>query len=118
MAAAIGKSLAAADPENAEAHAANLAALNDRIDALDKEIAETVAPVKDKPFIVFHDAYQNFDRHYGVRVAGTITVRPQVMPGAERVSAIQATVQERGATSVDPEPQLAPKQYQFVTKGN
>lgn len=117
MAAAIGKSLAAADPENAEAYAANLAALNDRIDALDKELAETIAPVKDKPFIVFHDAYQYFENHYGVRVAGSITVSPEVMPGAERVSTIQAKVKELGAVCVFAEPHFEPKLIQVVTEG-
>ena len=38
---------------------------------MDKEIAETLAPVKDKPFIVFHDAYQYFEHHYGVTASGS-----------------------------------------------
>ena len=43
-----------------------------RITALDKEIAATVQPVVDKPFVVFHDAYQYFESRYKVRseVAG------------------------------------------------
>ena len=117
MAAAIERSLAEADPENASAYAANLSALTSRIDALDREIADTVAPVKDKPFIVFHDAYQYFEHHYGVRVAGSITVSPDVMPGAERVTEIQNKVKELGATCVFAEPQFEPKLIQVVTEG-
>lgn len=117
MAAAIEKALAEADPENAEAYAANLVSLNGRIDALDKEIAETIAPVKDKPFIVFHDAYQYFEDHYGVRVVGSITVSPEVVPGAERVQEIRQKVQELDAACVFAEPQFEPKLIQVVTEG-
>jgi zinc transport system substrate-binding protein len=117
MAAAIEKSLAAADPDNASAYAANLDALNGKIDALDREIAETIAPVKDKPFIVFHDAYQYFESHYGVRVVGSITVSPEVMPGAERVTEIHDKVKELGATCVFSEPQFEPKLIRVVTEG-
>ncbi|MCJ8518066.1 zinc transport system substrate-binding protein [Pseudorhizobium tarimense] len=117
MAVAIEQALAKADPENAEAYAANLEALNTRIDSLDKETAETVAPVKDKPFVVFHDAYQYFEQHYGVRVVGSITVSPEVVPGAERVQEIHQKVQELEATCVFAEPQFEPKLIQVVTEG-
>src|SRR3546814_171253 len=56
MAAAIGKSLAAADPENAEAYAANLAALNDRHAALTKERAAHVAHGDTKHLTALHNA--------------------------------------------------------------
>lgn len=117
MAAAIEKALAEADPENAEAYAANLVSLNGRIDALDKEIAEMIAPVKEKPFVVFHDAYQYFEDHYGVRVVGSITVSPEVVPGAERVQEIRQKVQELDAACVFAEPQFEPKLIQVVTEG-
>lgn len=117
MASAIEKSLAAADPDNASAYAANLDTLNGKIDALDKEITETIAPIKEKPFIVFHDAYQYFESHYGVRVVGSITVSPEVMPGAERVTEIHDKVKELGATCVFAEPQFEPKLIQVVTEG-
>ena len=115
--AAYQKALASADPDNAAAYAANLESLNGRIDALDREIAETIAPVKDKPFIVFHDAYQYFEKHYGIRVAGSITVSPEIMPGAERVAEIHQKVKELGAACVFAEPQFEPKLIQVVTEG-
>ncbi len=73
-------------PANKAAYEANATALNAEIDALDKEIAATVAPVADKPFVVFHDAYQYFEKRYNIRVAGSVTVSPESMPGAERLS--------------------------------
>ncbi|WP_312362308.1 zinc ABC transporter substrate-binding protein ZnuA [Ensifer sp.] len=117
MAAEIEKTLAAADPDNAAAYKANLDTLNQRLDALDKSLLETVAPVKDKPFIVFHDAYQYFEHRYQVRVAGSITVSPEVLPGAERLSQIHAKIKELGATCVFAEPQFEPKLINVVIEG-
>lgn len=117
MAAEIGKTLAEADPDNAGAYKANLEALNKRLDDLDAKLAETVAPVKDKPFVVFHDAYQYFEHRYKVRVAGSITVSPEVLPGAERLSQIHAKIKELGATCVFAEPQFEPKLINVVIEG-
>ncbi|OOG67518.1 zinc ABC transporter substrate-binding protein [Sinorhizobium sp. A49] len=117
MAAEIEKTLAEADPDNAAAYKANLEQLNQRLDALDKSLVETVASVKDKPFIVFHDAYQYFEHRYQVRVAGSITVSPEVLPGAERLSQIHAKIKELGATCVFAEPQFEPKLINVVIEG-
>lgn len=117
MVAEITTSLVAADPANALTYEANQKALNDKLDALDAEIALTVAPVKDKPFIVFHDAYQYFEHRYGVRVSGSITVSPESIPGAQRVSEIHSKVVDLGATCVFAEPQFEPKLVNVVLEG-
>ncbi|MDX3925314.1 MAG: zinc ABC transporter substrate-binding protein [Shinella sp.] len=117
MAAEIEKTLATADPGNAAAYKANLDDLNARLDTLDTRIRETVAPIKDKPFIVFHDAYQYFEHRYGVRVAGSITVSPETLPGAERLSQIRQKVVDLGATCVFAEPQFEPKLVNVVLEG-
>ncbi|MBX5184772.1 MULTISPECIES: zinc ABC transporter substrate-binding protein [unclassified Rhizobium] len=117
MATMITTTLVAADPANALTYQANAKALDDRLTALDKEIAAAVAPVKDKPFIVFHDAYQYFEHRYGIRVAGSITVSPETIPGAERVSEIHSKVGELGATCVFAEPQFEPRLVDVVIEG-
>ena len=117
MAKEIAATLEAADPQNADAYTANLEALDARIDQLDSEIADLVAPVKEKPFVVFHDAYQYFEKHYGVRVAGSITVSPETLPGADRLSQIRAKVTDLGATCVFAEPQFEPKLINVVIEG-
>jgi zinc transport system substrate-binding protein len=117
LAAEIEKQLVQADPQNAAAYQANGAELMRKIDALDAEIKETLSPVKDKPFVVFHDAYQYFEHRYEVKVAGSITVSPETMPGAERVRQIHQKVTDLGATCVFAEPQFEPKLVSVVTEG-
>jgi zinc transport system substrate-binding protein len=114
----IEKQLVQADAENAATYQKNAAELIKGIDALDAEIKETVSPIKDKPFIVFHDAYQYFEHRYGVKVAGSITVSPETMPGAERVQEIHRKVEDLGATCVFAEPQFEPKLVKVVTEGS
>lgn len=118
MASEIARVLEETDPDNAPAYAKNAKALLASLDLLDKEIAEMVAPVKDKPFVVFHDAYQYFENRYGMRVAGSITVSPEVVPGADRVSAIHAKIKDLGATCVFAEPQFEPKLINVVVEGS
>jgi len=117
FAAEIEKQLVQADAENAATYQKNAAELMKQIDAMDAEIKETLSPVKDKPFIVFHDAYQYFEHHYGVTVAGSITVSPETIPGAERVKQIHEKVTQLGATCVFAEPQFEPKLVKVVTEG-
>jgi zinc transport system substrate-binding protein len=117
MAAIIEKSLVEADPTNAQAYAKNLTDLDDRLDRLSAEIKTTVAPVKDKPFIVFHDAYQYFEKEFGVAIAGSITVSPENLPGAARIAQIHKKVEELKSTCVFAEPQFEPKLINVVLEG-
>lgn len=110
--------LAKADPSHADQYRANALAVEANLDALDRELADELAPVKDKPFIVFHDAYQYFERRYGLKVAGSITVSPETPPGAERIREIHDKIAGLGATCVFAEPQFEPKLVAVVTEGS
>ncbi|WP_425419607.1 zinc ABC transporter substrate-binding protein ZnuA [Oricola indica] len=117
MAHEIAEALAEADPDNAALYEKNEAALEDRLDALTTEIEAQLEPVKDKGFIVFHDGYQYFEHRFGLSAAGSITVSPEVMPGADRLRDIREKVQELNATCVFGEPQFEPKLVSVVTEG-
>jgi zinc transport system substrate-binding protein len=102
----IGEALSATDPANASTYAANVARTNDKLDALVSEINTTLAPVHGKQFIVFHDAYQYFEKRFDMEAAGSITVNPEVRPSAERVAAIREKVQDLDAACAFSEPQF------------
>lgn len=109
MTRAIVATLSDADPANADRYGANGAALEVRIAALDAQLETELAPVREKPFIVFHDAYQYLDARYGLTAVGTVTVSPDRAPGAQRIQEIRATIAERGAVCVFTEPQFEPR---------
>ncbi|ALV29460.1 zinc ABC transporter substrate-binding protein ZnuA [Pannonibacter phragmitetus] len=117
MADDIAHHLSEADPENAATYAANAAALKEKLTALETELAAELEPVKDKPFIVFHDAYQYFEHRFGVRAAGSVTLSPEVQPGAERVAALRTKLKDLGAVCVFSEPQFEPKLVSVLIEG-
>ena len=114
---AIAEALSEADPGNTAAYAANARGLSGRLDALAAEVAADLAPVRDRPFIVFHDAYRYFEDRFGLTAAGAIALGPERLPSARRVAALRARVRELGATCVFAEPQFEPRLVRVVTEG-
>jgi len=114
----IAATLAEADPENATAYQVNAEAELVKLDELEAELAAMLAPVADKPFIVFHDAYQYFEARFGLSLAGTVTVTPDVLPGAARIDELKAKVAELGATCVFAEPNFEPTIISAITEGS
>lgn len=105
-------------PEHKDKLESNGKAALARIEALDQELKAATAPLAGKPFIVFHDAYQYFERHYGLQAAGSITLNPEVKPSAKRLTAVRNKVKELGATCVFAEPQFSPKIVATVVEGS
>lgn len=113
----IAKVLSESDPEHAAQYEKNAADYADKLDALNKDIETELQPVKDKPFIVFHDAYQYFENRFGVNAAGSITVNPEKAPGAGRIKDIHEKIKSLGAVCVFSEPQFEPKLVNTVIDG-
>lgn len=114
---AIAEALAAADPEHADTYVANAIAYNDDLLALTAEFEASLAAIRDKPFIVFHDSYQYLERRFGLDVAGSITVTPDSMPGAQRVGELRAKIKEVGARCIFAEPQFQPAIISAIIEG-
>jgi zinc transport system substrate-binding protein len=112
----IEEALVAADPENAATYERNAEAMMGKLDALITEIDAELEPVKGKGYVVFHDAYQYFERRFGVSAVGSITVSPEILPGAKRVSELQEKVKSLDATCVFSEPQFEPKLVTTITE--
>lgn len=105
------------DPANKARYDANASRLVTKLRALDGELRRTLAPVRGKPYIVFHDAYQNFEARYGLNAVGSITVSPELSPGARRLVEIRKRIRDAGAVCVFAEPQFEPKIIRTVTQG-
>ena len=108
MVRAIRAALMDLDPGRQERYSANAAALIARLQALDAALAERLASIKDKPYIVFHDGYQYFERRYGLAAAGSVTLNPDKKTGARRISEIRQRINENRIVCVFSEPQFEP----------
>ena len=113
----IVEALSEADPDNAAAYETNGYALIDRLDALMAEIDAELAPVRDRPFIVLHDAYRYFEERFDLNAAGSITVNPERAPGVQRINEIRDKVRELGGVCVFAEPQFDSRVVDVVTEG-
>jgi len=96
------------DGGNRARYAANAEALVARIDALDAGLRATLAPVRDIPFVVFHDAYQYFEKSYALHAVGSVSASAERKPGARRVKEIRDASRKLGARCVFGEPQFSP----------
>ncbi len=105
------------DPANAVAYAANGETLLQRLDMLDATLRNTLVPVRKTPYVVFHDAYQYFERRYGLNAVGSLTISPDRSPGVKRLYAVRDKIQSTGARCVFAEPQFAPALVATVLEG-
>ena len=108
--------LVEADPGHADLYEANAENVMKQLDNLVAEINAELEPVKGRGYVVFHDAYQYFESRFGVSAVGSITVSPEVLPGAERISELQEKVRDLDATCVFSEPQFEPKLVATITE--
>ncbi len=114
MALAVARELAAIDAPNAAIYAANAAGFAASIDTLTAELRSQLDPVKARPFIVFHDAYQYFERYFGLNAVGSIADLRAASPSAKRLQDIRGRLKESGAVCVFREPQFDAKFAQVV----
>ena len=105
----IEEQLTQLDPAHAAIYEANAALLMAELDDLTAEIDAELAPVKGKGFVVFHDAYQYFEKRFDMAATGSVTVSPEVLPGAERIRELQAKIQALDVACIFAEPQFEPK---------
>lgn len=95
MVAAIRDALTRKDPLRGDIYRANARRLVHRLDALGRDLAGLIAPVREVPYLVYHDGFQYFERRFGLNALGSVTASPERKPGPRRVRKIRRLI-ERG----------------------
>ena len=108
MVRAIAAALSEADPKRATLYGDNAVRTQARIDALNADLKAELAPVRTVSFLTYHDAFQYFERRYELTNIGAITISPEQPPGAKRLSALRAAIEEENVACVFTEPQFEP----------
>lgn len=98
--------LAAIDPQQAARYRENGRWLQSRLSQLESELSTLLAPVRDRPYIVFHDAYRYFEQRFGLASAGAVSLGPERMPSARRIQELRKHIEAIGAQCVFREPQF------------
>ena len=113
----ISSTLAGLDPAHADTYRANAAQAKKAIAALTHELDAALQPIRGRPFIVFHDAYQYFEHRFNVEASGSVTLADASSPGPARIAAIRQKVQTLGAHCIFSEPQFRSKIITTVIEG-
>ena len=114
----IREALTKAAPEHSQTFEKNTATLIEQLDQLTKEVSTDLGGIKDKPFVVFHDAYRHFEDRFGLSKSRAVTISPEVKPGAGRIKDLREDIQKMGATCVFAEPQFSPSLVQTLIEGS
>ena len=113
----IADTLSGADPANAAAYEDNAHELIHRLEHLAEEIEANVAPVRGRPFIVFHDGYRYFEDRFGLTAAGSAVVSSERTPGVRRIRELRHKVAELGVVCLIDEPHFDRRLINTVIEG-
>jgi zinc transport system substrate-binding protein len=113
----IAQVLGTREPANATVFRANAEAAKAKLDQLSAELAADLRPIAGRPYIVFHDALQYFERRFNLRVVGSISISPEIPPGAKRLSALRKRIASLGAVCAFAEPQFDTRLVDTVIEG-
>jgi zinc transport system substrate-binding protein len=117
MVSEISRALSAQYPDKRGIYEKNAEKITARLDRLDEAMRERMRRVSGKPFVVFHDAYQYFEKHYMLTSVGSLTVQPEGSLSAKRLSQIRAKIKQTGASCVFREPQFDGKVVDNLIEG-
>ena len=110
----MSKHLIENDPKNEATYRANLSKAYKEIDKLtanvSSELTNSVAS------IVFHDAYQYFEKRFDVNILGAFTVNTDVLPGAEQLAEIREIIEHDKVACVFSAPQFNPDIIKAVAR--
>ena len=80
------------------------------------QIGEELMPIASRSFIVFHDAYQYYEKEFGLNGAGSISINPDISPSPKRINEIRSKIKSDNVQCMFKEPQFPSKIVQTIIK--
>lgn len=108
IASTITDALCAADPDNTEQYKENLASYTQDLNALHKEITDTLNDLDNRDLLVFHDSWNYFAREFNLTIAGVFQTSPGKETSPQYLEELYNHAQEHNVRVVFSEPQLSP----------
>lgn len=105
---AVAERLVSADPENADAFAANAAALRADLEALDTEFTAGLSTCTVKYLVTNHEAFGYLADRYGFDQIGITGLAPEAEPDPATIARVSEFVREHDVTTIYSETLLSP----------
>ena len=113
----VNKVLSLYFPENSKIYNDNTTKFIDKIRNLKMELVKELSPIKNKPFIVFHDAYQYFEKTFELNAVGSVALEGDIASSPKQISIIKDKIVKSKASCVFQEPQFDSKLVKIVVEG-
>jgi len=113
----VNKVLSLYFPENSKIYNDNTTKFIDKIRNLKMELVRELSPIKNKPYIVFHDAYQYFEKTFELNAVGSVALEGDIASSPKQISFIKDKIIKSKASCVFQEPQFDSKLVKIVVEG-
>ena len=108
------KELSNIDPSKKNIYKKNALVFINKIKENKKNVEIEVQSVRSESYIVFHDAYQYFEKEFKLNPAGSISLNPEIPPTPKRISEIKSKILKDNVKCVFKEPQFPSKVVQTI----
>jgi zinc transport system substrate-binding protein len=92
------------DPANAAYYQNNLKMRLAELNALDKKLKTKLTPIQNKPYLVFHDGYQYFEKYYHLNDLGVVLLNSEVPLSGKQLQETRAKIERLKISCVFKEP--------------
>ena len=113
----INKELSLFFPENAKTYSQNANQMIKKINQIKDELKNELSAIKDKPYVVFHDAYQYFETSFDLNAVGSVALEGDIASSPKQISFIKDKIVKLKASCVFQEPQFDSKLVKIVVEG-
>ena len=110
----VANELATIDPKNSNFYKMNAKKTVEKLDILINQIDKSIN--KKASYVTFHDAYQYFEKRFGVEALGALTINTDIQPGAKQIAEIKDLVEDKNIKCIFSEPQFNPKLINMIAK--
>lgn len=104
-------------PQHRSRLEANLIHFEQQLIQVEQAIRSQLAPLRQRGYFVFHDAYRYFESYFGLQQRGYFTINPLLAPGAQRLQQIRHQLQQPGVICLFTEPQFKPRIIESIARG-
>jgi len=112
----IQEALSITDPAHASDYEDRAKAYLGKLDALDRDIADTVNQFRTRQVISFHASWDYFAARYGLTLAGVIEKTPGRNPTPREIAGIVSSIRKFDIRAVFTEPQFSPKVADVIAR--
>lgn len=104
----LGEILLGLDPENAERYRRNVQALQARLHDLQNGINSRLSGIRNEPFIQFHDAFQYFEKQFGLSGGRFFTTGAEHKIGMKQLHRVRQEIVDKHIRCIYYEPPVIP----------